>query len=250
MINQTLEKLTQMRMTVMANEYRRQTELPASRDLSFEERLSMMVDAEWLERQNRKLKRLLKQAALSCPEACLENISYAPTRKLDRAQIADMADLSWIYEKKNLFITGACGTGKSWMASAFGNAACRKGINVKTVRVNRLLQDLLAARNDGTWIKLLNSIKKPELLILDDFGLSNFDVLQCRDMLEIVDDRCARGSIIITAQLPVSGWHSLFEDATLADAILDRVVHNSLRIELYGLSMRASREEVAASENP
>jgi DNA replication protein DnaC len=250
MINQTLEKLTQMRMTVMVNEYRRQAELPSNRELSFEERMSMMVVAEWTERQNRRLKRLLRQTELRCPEACVENIDYDPHRKLDRVQIASLCALSWIRERTNLFITGKTGTGKSWIASAFGNAACRKGISVKTVRVNRLLEGLCASRSDGTWIKLLNGLKKPELLIMDDFALSTFDALQCRDMLEIVEDRCGKGSILMTAQMPVGDWHSLFEDATLADATLDRLVHNAHRIELHGPSRRTKQQAAVMDDLP
>ena len=197
-----------------------------------------LVDAEWLSRQNKKLNRLLKEANLRIPEACLEDVDYAVSRKLERAQIARLSSLSWVAEGRNLFITGACGTGKTWLASAFGNAACRQGLKVKSLRVNRLLGDLLIARNNGTWVKLLASLKKPDLLILDDFGLSLMDPLLCRDLLEIVDDRYGRGSILITAQLPVSGWHGVFEDSTIADAVLDRLVHNAHRITLYGPSMR------------
>lgn len=247
MMNQTLEKLSSMRLSVMEQEYRRQIELPAMNELSFEERLAMLVDAEWLARQNKKLKRLLKAANLRNPEACLEDVDFAPARKLDKAQIARLSDFSWISEGRNLFITGACGTGKTWLASAFGNAACRQGIKVKSVRVNRLLSDLLAARTDGSWAKLLAELKKPELLILDDFGLSPLDVLHCRDLLEIADDRYGKGSTLITAQLPVAGWHGVFEDATIADAVLDRLVHNSYRIELHGPSKRA---EAPADESP
>lgn len=250
MINQTFEKLSSMRLSVMEQEYRRQTELPAMRELSFEERLAMMVDAEWLSRQNKKLFRLMKAANLRSPEACLENVDYAPSRKLERAQIARLSDLSWIKEGKNLFITGACGTGKTWLACAFGNAACRQGMKVKSVRMNRLLSDLLAARNDGSWAKLLVELKKPELLILDDFGLSPLDALHCRDLLEIVDDRYEKGSTLITAQLPVASWHGIFEDATLADAVLDRLVHNSHRIALHGPSMRATAHPGEAAANP
>lgn len=235
MINQTLEKLSSMHLSVMEQEYRRQLELPSLSELSFEERLAMLVvDAEWLSRRNKKLNRLLKAANLRNPEACLEDVDYVPSRKLEKAQIARLSDLSWINEGRNLFITGACGTG-----SAFGNAACRQGIKVRSIRVNRLLSDLLTARNDGSWVKLLTEMKKPDLLILDDFGLSPFDTLHCRDLLEIVDDRYGKGSILITAQLPVSGWHGVFEDATIADAVLDRLVHNSYRIELHGPSKRS-----------
>ena len=237
-MNQTLEKLSAMRLSVMEQEFRRQMELPALSELSFEERFAMLVDAEWLSRQNKKLQRLLKAANLRNPEACLEDMDYAPGRKLEKAQIARLSDMAWIQEGRNLFITGACGTGKTWMASAFGNAACRQGLKVRSLRMNRLLSDLLAARNDGSWAKLLDSLKKPDLLILDDFGLAPLDALHCRDLLEIVDDRYGCGSILITAQLPVAAWHSIFEDATLADAVLDRLVHNSHRVELHGPSLR------------
>lgn len=238
MVNQTLEKLCGMRLSVMEQEFRRQQELPAISELSFEERLAMLVDAEWTSRQNKKLTRLLKAAGLRESQACLENIDYTPVRKLDKAQVARLSDMVWITETQNLFITGACGTGKTWLACAFGNAACRRGFKVKFVRVNRLLSDLNAARNDGSWAKLLTDLKKPDLLILDDFGLQPLDTLHCRDLLEIVDDRSARGSILLTAQLPVSGWHSVFEDATIADAVLDRLVHTSHRIQLHGPSKR------------
>lgn len=238
MMNQTLEKLSAMRLSDMEQEYRRQIELPAMSELSFEERLSMLVDAEWLSRQNKKLNRLLKAANLRIPEACLEDVDYTVSRKLERAHVARLSDLSWIGEGKNLFITGACGTGKTWLASAFGNAACRQGLKVQSLRVNRLLGDLLAARNNGTWAKLLASLKKSDLLILDDFGLSPLDPLHCRDLLEIVDDRYGHGSILVTAQLPVSGWHGVFADPTIADAVLDRLVHNAHRIALHGPSMR------------
>jgi DNA replication protein DnaC len=238
MMYQTLEKLSAMRLSVMEQEFRRQMELPAMAELAFEDRLAMLVDAEWLSRQNKKLRRLLKSANLRNPNACLEDIDYRASRKLEKAQIARLSEMSWIREGRNLFITGACGTGKTWMASAFGNAACRQGFKVRSLRMNRLLSDLLAARNDGSWAKLLDALKKPDLLILDDFGLSPLDALHCRDLLEIVDDRYGNGSILITAQLPVAGWHSVFEDATLADAVLDRLVHNSYRIELHGPSMR------------
>jgi len=238
MINQTLEHLSYMHLSAMEGEYRRQAELPAMTELSFEERLSMMVDAEWMSRQNNKLRRLLKAANIRHPEACLEEVDYAPARRLERAAIARLSNLAWVKEHQNLFIIGKCGTGKTWLAGAFGNAACRQGIQVLCIRVNRMLSDLSAARNDGLWSKRLTLLKKPCLLILDDFGLSSLSTVHCRDLLELVDDRYGKGSVLVTAQLPVSGWHGIFEDATIADAVLDRLVHNAHRIELHGPSKR------------
>jgi len=235
---QTLSKLAEMRLPAMADEFRRQTELPAMSALPFEERLGMMVEAEWRNRYNTKIDRLLKAAKLRCPSASLEDIDFAPERHLDRALIARLSDMSWLAESRNLFITGACGVGKTWVASAFGSAACRLGKRVASYRVSRLLDNLRAARADGTWGRLLAILKKPDLLILDDFGLDRLDAVHCRDLLEIMEDRYGSGSVLITAQLPVADWHGVFEDATVADATLDRLVHNTYRIELRGPSRR------------
>jgi hypothetical protein len=180
-----------------------------------------------------------------------------PGRKQKRSNI-----IGALWGKKHIAMQcydhspGACGTGKTWLASAFGNAACRKGLTVQSLRMNRLLASLIHARNDGTWAKLLTSLKKPDLLILDNFGLSPLDSIHCRDLLEIVDDRYGHGSILMTAQLPVSNWHPVFADPTLADAVLDRLVHNSHRIELHGPSLRhnppqdASTKVMTAARNP
>ncbi|GHV27929.1 hypothetical protein FACS18948_6130 [Clostridia bacterium] len=163
-----------------------------------------------------------------------------PARNLDQSLIARLSDMAWISEHRNLFITGACGLGKTWIASAFGAAACRQGKRVLTHRMSRLLDKLSTARIDKTWGKLLITLKKPDLLVLDDFGLDRLDAVHCRDLLEIVEDRYNSGSILITTQLPVSEWHGVFEDPTIADATLDRLVHNSYRIELRGPSMRGA----------
>jgi DNA replication protein DnaC len=239
MIYQTTQHLSEMRLSAMEAEFRRQTELPAMTSLSFEERFGLIVEAEWRSKYNAKMGRMLKAAKLRCPGACLENIDFDAARKLDRALIARLSDMSWLADGRNMFITGATGTGKTWIASAFGDAACRLGKRVSTYRMSRLLDELRAARSDGTWAKLLKSLEKPELLILDDFGLDRLDSVHCRDMYEIIEDRNGSGSIIITAQLPVAQWHGIFEDATVADAALDRIVHNAYRIELHGASRRA-----------
>lgn len=246
MINQTLSKLTEMRLQAMEEEFRRQVELPAMTALAFEERFGMAVEAEWRSRRNSRINRLIKAAKLRCPSACLEDIDFAAGRNLDRGFVARLSDMSWLADGRNLFITGPCGVGKTWIASAFGNAACRLGKRVTSFRVTRLLDNLRAARANGTWGKLLATLKKPDLLILDDFGLDRLDATHCRDLLEIMEDRYGSGSVIITAQLPVSEWHGVFEDATVADATLDRLVHNAYRIELRGPSRRAP----APTENP
>ena len=238
MINQTINQLLDMKLPAMETELRRQIELPAMTALSFEERLSLMVEAEWRNRYNTKINRLKKAAKLRVPSACLEDIDFDDVRKLNRALIARMSDMSWLAENRNVFITGATGTGKTWVASAFGEAACRMGKRVVMHRMSRLLDKLSAARSDGSWSKLLGTLAKPDLLILDDFGLERLDTSHCHDFYEIVEDRLGMGSIIITAQLPVLEWHGIFEDKTVADAALDRIVNNSIRIELHGPTRR------------
>jgi DNA replication protein DnaC len=238
MTNQTISSLLEMRLPAMAAELRRQGELPAMASLSFEERFGMVVEAEWRRKHNARTDRMLKAARLRCPAACLEDIDFDGARKLDPSLVARLSDMAWVAEGRNLFITGASGTGKTWVASAFGNAACRLRKRVLTHRMPRLLDELRAARSNGTWAKLLESLKKPDLLILDDFGMDRLDPVHCRDLYEIVEDRQGAGSILITAQLPVAQWHGIFDDATVADAALDRIVHNSYRIELHGPSRR------------
>lgn len=238
MTNQTLDKLNSMKLRAMEQEYQRQIELPANAALSFDERLAMIVDAEWLAKANNRLQRFLRKANLREPSANLENINFDHKRNLDKTTIARLADCSWIKEGKNLIITGATGTGKTYLVSAFGNAACRKNLKVHSYRVNRLLTDLAISRGDGSYNRLLKDLKKPDLLILDDFGMAPIDPGACRDLLEVIDDRHGRKSIAISAQLPVAKWHAVFEDATIADAVLDRVVNNAYRIELKGPSLR------------
>ena len=239
MVNQTISQLKEMRLGVMGDEFIRQMELPAMSALPFEERFGLIVEAEWRNRYNAKIDRLLKAAKLRCPSACLEDIDFAAERNLDKGLIARMSDMSWLADKRNLLITGPCGVGKTWIASAFGNAACRLGKRVATYRVSRLLDNLRMARSDGTWGKLLTAIKKPDILILDDFGLDRLDATHSRDLMEIAEDRENIGVMIITAQLPVIEWHEMFDDKTVADATLDRIIHGSYRIELKGSSRRA-----------
>ena len=236
---QSLETMKNLRLGAMVREYRRQNELiSAMGALTFDERLDMLLEAERIERENRKYKRLIKAADLRDKDACLENIDYDPLRKIDRAQIARLSGCGWIQKKRNIFICGKSGTGKTYLSSAFGNAAVRLGHTVRSYKITRLISDLKSAASLGTLDRLIDDLKKPSLLILDDFGLSPFDVLRCRDFYDVVDDRQNAGAILITAQLPVSEWHGVFEDPTFADAILDRIIHNSERIDVYGPSRR------------
>jgi DNA replication protein DnaC len=236
--HQTAEKLVAMRLSSMGKEYRRQLELPETTALSFDERFGMLVDAEWTARNNSRLGKLLRLAQLRIPGACLEDLDYDPRRKLDRGYVARLADCSWMNEHRNIIVTGATGTGKTYLACAFGNAACRQGLKVKYYRINRLLTDLAIGRGDGSYNRLMRELKKTELLLLDDWGMATLDPVSSRDLLEVVEDRFGCRSTVISGQLPVRQWHEIFEDSTVADAVLDRLVHNSHRFELFGPSKR------------
>ncbi len=236
--NQTADKLSGMRLSAMAREYRRQLEHTPTSSLSFDERFGMLVDSEWTARKNNQLQRLLKMADLRIRNACLEDLDYSPKHNLDKNMVARLADCAWVKDGRNLIITGSTGTGKTFLTSAFGNAACRQGFKVKYYRVNRLLTDLAIGHGDGSYNKLMRELKKTDLIILDDFGMAILDPVSSRDLLEVIEDRFGAKSTIIATQLPVADWHGLFEDSTIADAILDRVIHNSYRFEPKGDSKR------------
>jgi len=238
LFNQTLEKMADMRLKDMAAEYRRQGELPSMDALSFEERFSLMVEAEWLPRQDRRLAKLTRDARLPEPGACLEDVDYDPRRKIDRAQIARLSDCGWVRERRHLLITGKTGTGKTWLATAFADAACRRGMKVRCYKTLRLLNDLTLGRADGTWAAVIDDLLRPDLIVLDDFGMEPFGTLHCRDLFEVVDERRMRGAMLIASQLPVKDWHATFADKTAADAVMDRLVNSSHRIELEGPSRR------------
>lgn len=244
MIDQTLEKLQEMKQTAMVAEYRRQQELGAMSELSFEERFAMLVDAQWLSRQNARLKRLLQAANLRDPAAVLSDLSYRPERKLDKAQVMRLSGLQWIRDGRNLLVTGSTGTGKTYLVSALGREACRAGLSVRCYKMSRLLLNLSLSRADGSYEKLICELKKPDLLILDDFGLETLQPLACLDLYEVTDERKAhKKALAISAQLPVSLWYGTFADKTIADAIMDRLVSGAYRIELSGPSLRAAPDK-------
>ncbi len=238
LIHPTSERLIALGLTGMAKALDEQRQAAATFDsLGFEERLGLLVDREAAERDTKRLTARLKFAALR-QAACVEDIDLRTPRGIDRAVMAHLIDGAWIGRHENLLITGPTGLGKSWIACALGHKACRDGRRVAYHRVPKLFEALAIARGDGRHARMLKGLERIELLILDDWGLSALTAHERHDLLEILEDRHGRGSTIVTSQLPVEHWHEAIGDPTLADAILDRLVHNAHRLPLTGESMR------------
>lgn len=233
----TLEKLYGLRLLGMARSLEEQLASTEYNDLGFEERLGLMVDRETTERTNCRFKTRLTQAHLR-HRSSLEDIDYRAPRGLDKSLVKSLATCAWIKNHHNLLISGPTGAGKSFIACALAHRACLEGYRVFYVRVSRLFQDLSLGRGDGRYPKIIQSVVKPQLLILDDFGLSALGDSDRSDLLEILEDRHGLASTVVTSQFPVSSWHELIGNPTLADAILDRLIHDSYKITLKGESMR------------
>ena len=239
LIEQTIDKLHTLKLTGMAHALRTQLEQPNAFELAFEERLAILVEQEVLYRDNRRLTRLLKDAKFR-EHACIEDIDYRHPRGLNRAQVASLVSSDWITAHHNLCITGPTGTGKTWLACALGNQACRQGLSVRYIRLPRLFETLRIAHGDGSYSRLMNQLARIDLLILDDWGIQKISAAQRNDLMEVIEDRYNRRATVIASQLPVDHWHELIGDATLADAILDRLLHGAHRICLEGESLRKS----------
>lgn len=233
----TLDKLSALRLSGMHKALQEQLALPDIDHLSFEERLGLLADRELTERENRRLQTRLRQAKLK-QSACLEDLDTRTPRGLDKALITQLATGQWLRDGLNLLILGPTGVGKTWIACALAQQACRQGFTTCYLRAPRLFEDLYLAHADGRFPKLMAGYAKTDLIVLDDWGLASLDAAARRDLLELLDDRHGQRSTLVTSQLPVDHWHEVIGDPTLADAILDRLVHSAYRITLKGESMR------------
>jgi len=239
MLNEpTLERLRAMRLGAFADAWHEQQKNPEIASLAFDERLAMLVDAEWLDRWNKRLARNLREAKLRLHDACIEEIDYAANRKIDKAVIRGLMSCDWVRESQNVVITGKTGTGKSYLACALAQQACRKGYRALYRRVPRLFEEILLARAEGSYPRWLAKLARVDILILDDWGLAPLRESDRLDLLEIMEDRYGNRSTILTSQLPVSKWHDQVGDPTIADAFCDRLLHNAHRIALSGPSRR------------
>lgn len=233
----TVEKLRALKLHAMAQGLVEQMENPDYAALSFEERLGLLVDRQLTDRDSQRMARRLKNAKLR-QSACLEDLDFRSTRGLDRAVMARLADGAWLRQGQHVLITGPTGVGKTYLACALAQKACRDGVTAQYIRMPRLMADLQAARAEGRHTRVLDTLARKPLLVLDDWGLTGFTDELRRDLLELVEERHERFSLVIASQFPVESWHELLGDPTLADAILDRIVHRAHRLTLKGASMR------------
>ena len=239
-----LQQLHSLRLTGMADALSQQLDQPTTyEELGFFERLSLLVNSESTCRDNRKITRLLKQAKLRL-NAHPADIDYRARRGLHKDTVAQLLQLDWIRRHRNLLIEGATGTGKTYLACALGQTACEHGFSVRYYRASRLFETLMVSHGDGSFGRLLAQLAKTDLLIVDDWGLDVLTQQQRNDLMEIMEDRHGRGATLITSQLPTTHWHEAIGDPTLADAILDRLLHNATKLQVKGESMRKKQAEV------
>jgi len=239
----TMEKLRALRLETLGAAWAEQQKNPDVQKLAFDERLGMLIDAQWLHRENKRLARSLREARLRIGDACVEDIDYPPRRELEKATIRQLATCRWIDEHQNVVVTGATGTGKTYVACALAQQACRKGFRAIYLRATRLNEELTLAHADGSYANLLARLARVDVLVIDDWGLAPPKDQERRDLLEIVEDRYGTRSTIITSQVPPTKWHDHIGDPTVADAVCDRLLHNAHRLVLKGPSRRKESSE-------
>lgn len=247
LIEPTLERLHSLRLMAMAVCYTEQHKNAQVAALSFDERLALLVEAEWQQRDNKRLGRLLKDARLKLPNACIEDIDYSQARGLDRSLLRQLATGRYIAEHHNVVITGATGVGKTYLACALVQQACRQGLRAQYYRTSRLFQDLHLAHADGSYTRLLGKLARAQVLVLDDWGLTPIREQERMDLSEVMEDRYGTHTTIMTSQLPPDAWHDYLGEPTVADAICDRLLHNAYRIVLQGPSRR-KKDAVTSKE--
>ena len=240
MNNVTMEKLQSLKLFGMADELERQLTTPTANELPFEHRVRSMVDHEITLRGHKRLRQLLKRACLPV-DASIEDIDYRAPRGLDKAEFQTLCSLDWVRNRHSLVITGPTGTGKSWLASALANQVCRQGLSCYFTRVPILMESLVAARATAAFSNKLENLRKFDLLILDDWGIETFSKRAQNDLLELIESQVGKRSILFTSQMPLNVWHDAFDNETVADALMDRVIHGSYHIQLSGESLRKAR---------
>jgi DNA replication protein DnaC len=244
-----LEQLKELKLTGMAKALAEQLNMPDIESMDFMDRLGLLVDREITERANRRLQTRLKKARLR-QQACFEDIDFRTPRGMDKKLMLSLASCDWIRKAHNILITGATGTGKSYIACALAHKACLEGHTARYLRLPRLMEAITISRADGSYGKLMLDLARTDLIILDDWGLAAMVKQQRHDLLEILEDRHGLKSTLVTSQLPVEAWHEYIGDPTLADAILDRLVHNAYKINLKGESMRKKNAALTVKNHP
>ena len=249
LVEQTMEKLAAMKLKGMAEELRRWLEKPKEKELAPLDLVGLLADAEWRHREQKKLTARLRTARFR-QDACVEDIDYQHARGLAKAVMLDLAACRWVEAHQNVIFSGQTGVGKSYLACALGQKACREGYSVVYRRASRLLDEISQARADGSHFQLLRRLAKTDVLVIDDFGLEVLSAHQRRDFLEVMEDRYGNSSTVITSQLDPKDWHPVIGDETIADAVCDRLVHNAHRVKLTGESIRKVNGNLTKAQKP